>query len=416
MKLGSQMMSCGRTECTRGARRNGALVSISTGVNAFGDILLDLYISWSLGSTTGNFMNGVYVIASSVGFRAILAFLLGSYVDRHKKKPQMLFSHVLSLVAVTIFAVLWNASGDHVAVGLAFVLVNDFSNELLERSRISMMADMLSRDDFMKFQNVNGAIARVVSTGGASLAGLIVDNFSFESIVGIDVVSYAVSLLAILLVEHREMPVAVKRGSLVKTLASDVRITITEISKSRSLRSFVIIMIVLNLAYGFMPSAFPLIKSSGASAGLYGSIRAGVTVGEVIGLMVATRYSRHVSGLFGLGLLADTVIVLLICAADSPIVLIMLFSLYGMFDSLTQPLCNYVVSGLDPDNRGKLLGGIDGIVMLTPSIGIVILSNAFGLAPFFGAILLVSVFLTGLAVFVSNQELCRINIKSEDGR
>lgn len=401
------------------ARRNALLVTSSTGVNAFGDVLLDLYVSWSLGSATGNVMNGVYVIATSVGFRAVLAFLLGSHTDRHKKKPQMVCSHVLSLAAVTAFAIAWNSGLDRVAVGLAFVLVNDFSNELLQRSRTSMMADMLPSNDFMRFQNVNGVVARVVSTGGAALAGLLIDGLPFGAVVGIDVLTYLASLAAVLLVDHAEGPVSRAHTHPhthpLRGIAADVRFTAGQIAGSRLIRSFVAIMVVLNLAYGFMPSAFPLLKSAGASAGLYGTIRAGVTVGEVVGLVVATRLSRHVSRLFGVGLLANAAMVALICATGSPAVLVAAFSLYGLFDSLTQPLFSYVVSRLDPENRGKILGGIDGIIMLPPSLGILLLSGAFEASPLLGAAALTGVFLLGFAIFLASPEINHVRLGSARG-
>lgn len=396
-------------------RRNSILVALSTGVNAFGDILLDIYISWSLGATSGNFMNGVYVIATSVGFRALLSFFLGSYTDKHKKKSQMIFSHILSLTAVVFFAVLWNNVNNVIAVGLVFILVNDFSNELLHRSRTSMMADMLSTNGFIRFQNSSGVITRIVSTGGAGLAGFFVDKLSFDSIIIIDVFTYLVSMLAILLVNYTEGPIICGSDSPLQSIVSDFMYTARKLLNSRFIRSFVIIMIVLNLAYGFIPNAFPLIKSSDFSAGLYGTIKAGITIGEILGLILATRYSRYVSRLFTVGLSTNVIVLLCICIIDNPAVLVVMFTFYGLFDSLTQPLFSYTVCKLDPQNRGKLLGGIDSIIMLSPSVGILFLSNAFSFSPIIGAACLSAIFLFGLVVFLVSPELNKIDLDSAGG-
>ena len=67
-------------------KKNRNLLISAIAINNMGDIIFDLFIVWGLSSATGQFMNAVYVIGTSVAFRAILSFFVGSFVDKHSKK------------------------------------------------------------------------------------------------------------------------------------------------------------------------------------------------------------------------------------------------------------------------------------------------------------------------------------------
>ena len=62
--------------------------------------------------------------------------------------------------------------------------------------------------------------------------------------------------------------------------------------------------------------------------------------------------------------------------------------MYGFSDSLTQPLFGYTISNLDNANRGKLLGGIDAIILFSPGIGIYVISAISNYNKFLGGIIL----------------------------
>ena len=89
----------------------------------------------------------------------------------------------------------------------------------------------------------------------------------------------------------------------------------------------------------------------------------------------------------------------------------MLFFIYGTSDSLTQPFFNYTVSNLDSNNRGKLLGGIDAIIMLSPSVGIYAISFLFKYNYLIGTALLSCIFLIAYLLFRSNEEMNEIVIE-----
>ena len=88
-------------------KKNRNLLISAIAINNMGDIIFDLFIVWGLSSATGQFMNAVYVIGTSVAFRAILSFFVGSFVDKHSKKKMMVISHISSIIIISCFGLLW---------------------------------------------------------------------------------------------------------------------------------------------------------------------------------------------------------------------------------------------------------------------------------------------------------------------
>jgi len=91
-----------------------------------------------------------------------------------------------------------------------------------------------------------------------------------------------------------------------------------------------------------------------------------------------------------------------------------LFLIYGMFDSLTQPLFSYVITTIDADNRGKILGGIDTLILMSPTIGIAIGTQFLTSNYVNGFLYLSGIFLIGLLLMLFNKNLnhIRLNCKS----
>ena len=172
-------------------------------------------------------------------------------------------------------------------------------------------------------------------------------------------------------------------------------------------------MFVLNLAYGYIPQILPVFKANMVnSATLLGLLKSAMTIGEIIGLAVVSRVSKYVSATFKISMILNIFIIVIIYITRNPYLLITLFILYGFSDSLTQPLFGYTVANLDSDNRGKLLGGIDAIIMFSPSIGIYIISAVSNYSQIAGGILLSAIFLAGFSIIILNDELRNIKLEN----
>lgn len=136
---------------------------------------------------------------------------------------------------------------------------------------------------------------------------------------------------------------------------------------------FIILNFILNLAYGYIPNIFPYFIArlqKSVSPVFLGFIKSSLSVGEIVGLFIAAKLSRHISNLFRTALIGDILsISFLLVFKNNICVIPILFFSYGLFDSLTQPFYGYAVSNMESAIRGKLLGVTDFIILLSAPLG-----------------------------------------------
>lgn len=402
-------------------KKNSRLILSAIAINNIGDVILDLYVAWALSAQTGKFMNAVYVIGSSVAFRAFLSFFMGSFVDKHPKKKLIIISHISSIAVIAVFGLFFGLAKQFVAIGIFFVLLNDINNEMFTRGFISMTADMFNDNEFIKFQSYGNIVTRIVGIGGAAIAGFMIDKLPGYAIFSIDIVTYLFSLTLILCVDYAENIEEMnsekkKKNNILKVIIADIKFTFSNIIHSAFLTSFICLMFILNLAYGYIPQLLPIFKANMAgSATLLGIIKSSLMVGEIVGMGFVVLLSRYVSRTFKISMIANIVIMGFIYLTGNAYMLVILFALYGVSDSLTQPLFSYAVSGLDSRNRGKLLGGIDSIILFSPSIGIYAISALSNYSQIIGGIVVILIFVIGLIIVHFNKNLNNIVLKSKAG-
>ncbi|RKJ37838.1 MFS transporter [bacterium 1XD42-8] len=318
-------------------KKNRNLLISAIAINNMGDIIFDLFIVWGLSSATGQFMNAVYVIGTSVAFRAILSFFVGSFVDKHSKKKMMVISHISSIIIISCFGLLWGLVKRYVAIGLVFVLLNDINNELFSRSYISMTSDIFDENQYIKFQSHSNIVIRIISVGGAALAGTLIEHVSEHTVFIIDIVTYLVSLLLITKVNYKEkvMSNTLSRG-IIKTITSDIKYTLMTVWHSSYLLAFIVLMFVLNLAYGYIPQILPVfIANITESATLLGVLKSSMTIGEIVGLALVSKLSQYVSATFKVSMLLNVFIIMAIYFIENPYLLVVCFVWFLRFINTT---------------------------------------------------------------------------------
>ena len=391
-------------------KRNKQLLISSIAINNIGDLIFDLFIAWELSSATGKFMNAVYIIGTSVAFRAMLCFLIGAFVDRHSKKKIMVLSHLSSIIIIATFSFLWEMIHQSIIIGILLVLLNDINNELFTRSYVSMTSDMFDENQYIQFQSHANIVTRMIGIGGAALVGTFIQYVSSSAVFTIDIITYILSFLLILQVKYEEPAIQHSSSTnLLKTMISDVQYTWMTIIRSSYLLSFIILMFILNIAYGYIPHILPIFKANLAhSATLLGLLKSSITIGEIVGFVFVSKISRYVSRNFKFSMFLNIFVIGAIYFTQNPYFLVALFTIYGFSDSLTQPLFGYTISNLDTVNRGKLLGGIDAIIMFSPSIGIYVISAISTYNKIIGAIVLSTIFIIGLLIVSFHKDMKNI--------
>lgn len=381
-------------------------------VSALGDLLFDLYVAWTLTQYLGSVMGAAIVLASSIVFRALLAFLIGGLVDRVSRRVAMVGANLGAILVLFAFMGLYDLATRTVWLALVLVLANDAFNQLFRRAYILSASSMLSTEGFVKFQARASIALRVVATAGMLLAGLAISLFDGRTILWLNIVSFAAAGSLCLLVpdsfRHR-VRIATKVHA--SDVLNDMALVFRRLTTDRYLRVFVVLMVVLNMAYGFVPQLLPLVLADETGSVTDMSwYRAAIAMGEVLGLVLVERFARRVGLLFRISMIGCALSVLAATAGIPSVVVVSAFALYGAFDSLSQPLFSYTVAMIEEDVRGRVLGGIDAVILLSPSLGIFVGSWLSSFSPVLSGAFVFSVFAAGLLIVVSSKFLSNISI------
>ena len=352
-------------------RRVANLLLLATVAASISDLLLDLQVAWSLASNLGSVLAPATVLASSLLFRAAMSVVVGGIVDRYAPRTTMLLGLIGSLLLLLAFLAFVPIILTNVLAAVVFVLANDFCQSIFRRSSLIMASRSLRTEVFIKFQARAGVAGRLVGTAGLLSSGVLIAFVSVSVVVMIVAFGYMCAAVACFFAT----PGATRDAGEPRerlTLVGDLRLVGSMLMRSRFLRGFTLVLFVANLAYGFVPQLLPLALSIDESVQSLTMIRAGIAVGEIIGLVIVERFSRHVGRLFRLSMIGGGASVVLATAGVPMGLVVGAFLLYGLFDALSQPLFSYAVKQIDEEHRARVLGGIDAIVLLSPSVGLFI--------------------------------------------
>lgn len=364
-------------------------------INNFGDVLFDLFIVWQITNKTSNIMNAVYMIGSSILFRAILSIFIGVIVDKFNKKKIIIFSNISSICIIMILALIFGNIQNNVLLSIIFILFNDINNEMFGRSTLLLASELFDKKEFIKFQAKYTVINRIIVIAATSIVGFMIAVIPNIIIFIVDIITFIVSILLICSINYDY----VKNFSFKSIedifidLKEDISYVIKEIKTNRYILTFICIMFILNMGYGYIPYVLPIkIANDNMSPVILGFIKSAITIGEIIGLLLVTIFGTRVSLLFKISMMGNAIIMGGLYYVKSIIIIVVFFILYGVLDSMTQPLFSYTVSMIDEKNRGKIIGGIDALILLSPSIGIYIISKLMNYNNLYGYMLLIIIF------------------------
>ena len=384
-------------------------------ISYVGDTLFDLFIVWKVTYDSGNIMNAAYMIGGSLAFRGILSLVVGIMIDRFDKKKLMIAANSISGTIIFLFWCFYGFAIQHISLCIFFILLNDICNTVFSSAYTTYAAERFEETIFIKFQSTVTMFSRTIYIIGSAVAGWMITWVSGSGLFLIDTASFFVCafLLSRLCASHRNTKRIHSSKGLMISLLKDIKISYRSIFRDPLIRSMVLIMFLLNLAYGFVPNILPVMFSVQSESSItLGVIKSMMAVGEILGLMIVNKFGHYVSRLFKLAMLVCGMCML--CIPICPFFLTgFIFLIYGMFDSLTQPLFSYVITTIDAENRGKILGGIDTLILMSPTIGIAIGTHLLTMNYVNGFLYLSGIFLTGLLLMLFNKNLNHIKLNSK---
>lgn len=396
------------------SKKNYICILLSIIVNNFGDVLFDLFIVWKITENSNNILNAVYLVGSSILFRAVLALFIGILVDRKNKKHMIILSNVSSAIIILVFAISYRYTLNNLWLGLFFILLNDINNEIFSRSSLLLASELFRQDVFIKFQAKYTIINRIVIIAGSSMVGFLMTYVSDMIIFMLDIVTFIISAVSMLIIKYAYKSFPKNKETIshiVKSVAADLKYMFSSMLSNSFIIMFIIIMFILNLAYGYIPYILPVkIANEISSATLLGFIKSAISIGEIIGLLLVTNKGQYVSLLFKISMLGNAICMLILMIVKNNFCIILIFALYGMLDSITQPLFSYTITMLDEKNRGKILGGIDTVILLSPSLGMYVVTKLMNFNEYIGYLSLTAIFLIVFVIIKFSNELNDITV------
>lgn len=142
-------------------------------------------------------------------------------------------------------------------------------------------------------------------------------------------------------------------------------------------------------------------------------MKSSITAGSIGGLFLVLKAGNKVSSLFKISMLGSAACMLFMLLPLNAIFLQLLFFVYGFFDAITQPLFSYTIASIDDSLRGKVMGGIDTIILLSPSLGMFIGSIIMQYNVSLVFIYLSVIFLIPFIIICVNHDLNQIELENK---
>ena len=381
-------------------------------VSGFGDVLFDLFIVWKITMDSQNIMNAAYMLGSSIVFRGILSLVIGVVIDKYNKKKLIVGSNIVSACIIAVFAFSYRLVVGHIVVGIIFILVNDVCNTVFWNTYTVIASEKFEKEEFITFQSNSAMCTRCINIAGAAIVGMIINLIPDIYIFGIDILTFCISALLVAKVDY--LYIEKKDEKIGFTFREDIFCGIQSafqfILNNPIVRSIVILVFGLNLAYGFIPNILPLaIAENSGNAMVLGWMKSAMALGEVLGLIIVNYYGKYISRLFKISMFFCGICMLSLLVLNNYL-LVVIFLLYGMFDALTQPMFSYMIVNIDEENRGKILGGIDMILLFSPSIGIAIGTKLIAVNYALAVLYLAAVFGIGLLIIVFDKKINNVRL------
>jgi MFS family permease len=228
----------------------------------------------------------------------LLTLFAGVWVDRHRRRPILVWSNLgrfVVLAAVPVLAVTDLLRIEHVYLAAALVGV---CTVLFDLAYQSYLPSLVVRDDLVEGNSKLQVSASAAQIGGPGLGGLLVQVFSAPVAILVDAVSYLCSVVSLLLIRNRE-PDPADGGPMRRGIWKDIGEGLRFTFGNPTLRACALEAAVYNMAFLITETIFLLYatRQLGLSPGVIGAIIGTGAIGALIGSTLPKRLGAR----FGIG-------------------------------------------------------------------------------------------------------------------
>jgi MFS family permease len=333
--------------------REFRLLFVGRTVSTFGTMISSVAVPFQIYALTHSSLAVGLLGLFEIGPILALAFLGGALADAHDRRRLVLFTE-LALTAMS--AVLWlNAALPHPHLWVLYAAITGITAlEALQSPSLTALGPRLvDRDELAASIAVMGTTENLSRIVGPALAGILISTTGLPSTYGIDVVTFAVSLVTLQLMQAVPPPPDAERPS-IRRVVEGLRYAR---SRPELMGTYLIDMVAM--FFGMPTALFPAIASQYKGAGVLGFLYAAPAVGSFLATVTSGWTGRvHrlglavvlAAGCWGLAVLGFGL------AGALPLLLVFL-ALAGAADELSAIFRSVLWNATIPDAlRGRLAG------------------------------------------------------------
>lgn len=295
------------------------------------------------------------------------ALIGGVFADRYHRRMLLLIAEfTLSLGSLTLA---WNAAQSSPHLWLLFItsaLMSAF-NGLHRPALESIVQQIVAKEDYVNVGALSTLKSSICMIGGPALGGLIIANFGIVATYSVDVVSFAISLSALLLMTHIPKPSTAMTDSTWTSLKQGCRYAF---SRQELLGTYYVDF--LAMVFGMPTALFPAIAMSFGGAKILGMLYSAPAVGALL-ISFFSGWTKHVKRhgkAVALAALAWGVAIIGFGLASNFYLALFFLVLAGGFDGISGMFRSIMWNETIPNQYRGRLAGIEMLSYLSgPKLG-----------------------------------------------
>ena len=226
--------------------------------------------------------------------RALLAWVGGGFVDRHRRRPVLIGADIVRCVALAAIPLAAWQGALSLPLLYAIAAITGIATVLFELADHVFITDLVGRDQLLEANGKREAVDAVAEITGPALGGALVAWLTAPIAIAIDAATFVASALLIVRIRKRETIVAPPAGA---SLLSDVRTGIHVVWRDPAIRALFVAASTMTLFGSFMAALYTLFALT--TLGL-SPAQLGITIGcGGIGALVGAALSGRIAERFG---------------------------------------------------------------------------------------------------------------------
>jgi MFS family permease len=207
---------------------------------------------------------------------AVLAWLSGGWVDRHRRRPLMIGADIVRAIALLTIPAAAYLGTVTLPLLYAVATITGIATVLYHLADHVFVTDLVGRKRVLDANGKREAADAVAEISGPALGGALVAWLTAPVAIAVDAVTFAASALLLARIGKRETIAAATAPLAAASFANDVRTGVRVVWRDAAIRSLFLATATLTFCMSFMASLYTLYALSDLG---FGPAQLGVTIG-----------------------------------------------------------------------------------------------------------------------------------------